>query len=73
MKTLKSKWLRLLLTAAALPLNSFGAAPSGPERGISPPDSTASTAEEQTILALSATAPARQTAAREPSSVQAVP
>ena len=72
MKTLKSKWLRLLLMAAALPLNSFGAAPSGPDRGIPRPESTTSTAEEQTILALSATALARRIAARELSSVQVV-
>lgn len=45
MKTLRSKWLRLLLTAAALPLNSFGAALSGPDRGIPGPESTTSTAE----------------------------
>ncbi|MEN9493225.1 MAG: hypothetical protein RJA63_3674, partial [Pseudomonadota bacterium] len=72
MKLIKPKLPSLQRTAAVVPLNSSGATLSGPDRGIPRPDSSAPTAEERAILALSATELARRIAAQELSSVQVV-
>lgn len=72
MKAIKQERLSRLPTAAVAPLNSSGAALSGPDRGIPPPENMAPTAEERAILAASATELARRIATRELTSVQVV-